>query len=118
MRVEYGGVPDGIDLAEAPDRPLAHLLRRTVDAGEAEVIALGTALDAAHVVLDDAAARAEARDLDVTVIGTVGPVVRAEQAGYISAVLPLLDARQGSAGSGCRTPCTSTPSVGLEKGSG
>ena len=73
VRDEYGGVPDGIALVDSPSRPFVRLLRRTVDAGEAEVIALGTDLDAAHVVLDDAAARAEARDLDVTVVGTIGP---------------------------------------------
>jgi predicted nucleic acid-binding protein len=96
VRDEYGGLPEGIELTDAPNPPLVHLLRRTVDAGEAEVIALGTDLDAAHVVLDDAAARAEARDLDVTVVGTIGLVIRAKHAGHISAVRPLLDALQGS----------------------
>ncbi len=96
VRDEYGGVPDGIALTDSPSRPLVHLLRRTVDAGEAEVIALATELDAAHVVLDDAAARTEARDLDVTVVGTIGLVIRAKQAGHVSAVQPLLDALQGS----------------------
>jgi hypothetical protein len=96
VRDEYGGVPDGIALVDSPSRPLVRLLRRTVDAGEAEVIALGTDLDAAHVVLDDAAARAEARDLDVTVVGTIGLVIRAKHAGHISAVRPLLDALRES----------------------
>jgi hypothetical protein len=92
VRDEYGGLPEGMEITEAPNPPLVHLLRRTVDAGEAEVIALGADLDAAHVVLDDAAARAEARDLDVTVVGTIGLVIRAKHAGHISAVRPLLDA--------------------------
>ena len=96
VRDEYGGVPDGIALVDSPSRPFVRLLRRTVDAGEAEVIALGTDLDAAHVVLDDAAARAEARDLDVTVVGTIGLVIRAKHAGHISAVRPLLDALRES----------------------
>jgi len=96
VRDEYGGVPDSIDLAKAPSRPLVRLLHRTVDAGEAEVIALGTELDGAHAVLDDAAARTEAIDLDLTVVGTIGLVIRAKHAGYISAVQSLLDALQES----------------------
>lgn len=58
VRDEYGDVPDGIGLADAPTRSMVRLLRRTVNAGEAEVIVLGTDLDDAHVVRDDAAARA------------------------------------------------------------
>jgi len=96
VRDEYGGVPDGIALADAPSRPLIRLLRRTVDAGEAEVIALGTDVDGAHVVLDDAAARTEATDLGLAVVGTVGLVIRAKHAGHISAAKPLLDALQES----------------------
>lgn len=95
VRAEYGGVPDGIALAEAPSRSLVRLLRRTVDAGEAE-IALGTELDGAHVVLDDAAARTEATDLGLIVVGTIGLVIRAKHAGHTSAVQPLLDALQES----------------------
>jgi predicted nucleic acid-binding protein len=95
VRTEYGGVPEGIDVASAPNPALIHLLRRTVDAGEAELIALGTELDG-HVVLDDAAARTEARDLGLTVVGTVGIILRAKQTGHISAVRPLLDALRGT----------------------
>ena len=42
VRDEYGGVPEGIALTDSPSRPLVRLLHRTVDAGEAEVIARGT----------------------------------------------------------------------------
>lgn len=96
VRDEYGGVPDGITLVDSPSQPLVRLLRRTVDAGEAEVIALGTDLDGAHVVLDDAAARREATELDLTVVGTIGLVLRAKDAGHLSVVRPLLDDLQKS----------------------
>lgn len=96
VRDEYGDVPGGIDLADVSNRPLVHLLRRTVDAGEAEVIAMGTELDDAHVVLEDAAARTEAIDLGLTVVGTIGVIIRAKHAGHVAAVRPLLDALQES----------------------
>jgi predicted nucleic acid-binding protein len=41
VRDEYGGVPDGLTLAGSSSQPLVRLLRRTVDAGEAEGTALG-----------------------------------------------------------------------------
>ena len=96
VRHEYGDAPKGIDVASAPEEMLVRLLRRTVDAGEAEVIARATELDNSHAILDDAAARREASELELTVLGTVGLILRAKQAGHISAVRPLLDALQGS----------------------
>ena len=96
MRHEYGDAPKGIEVASAPEEMLVRLLRRTVDAGEAEVIARATELDNSHAILDDAAARREASELELTVLGTVGLILRAKQAGHISAVRPLLDALQGS----------------------
>ena len=53
-------------------------------------------LDQAHVILDDAAARSEAKELDLTILGTIGLVLRAKRQGHISAVRPLLHALQGS----------------------
>ena len=93
---EYGDAPDSIEVTSAPNSTLVRVLCRTVDAGEAEVLALGTELDTSHVILDDAAARREASDLELTVFGTVGLILRAKEAGHISAVRPLLDALQGS----------------------
>jgi len=61
MRDEFGRVPDGIDVVPAPNVALIRLLRCTVDAGEAELIALGTETEDPHVILDDNAARREAR---------------------------------------------------------
>ena len=93
---EYGEVPRGAEVAATSNAPLVRLLRRTVDAGEAEIIALGTELDPAHVILDDAAARSEAKELDLTILGTIGLVLRAKRQGHISAVRPLLHTLQGS----------------------
>ena len=93
---EYGSCPSGIRRLERPQTALVQLLRRTVDAGEAEVIASATTLPNSFVILDDAAARAEAHALDLAVVGTVGVLLRAKQAGEIGAVAPLLDALRGN----------------------
>lgn len=79
VRDEFGELPTGTELAHHSNSPLVRLLRRTVDKGEAEVIALGTELDPAHVILDDAAARSDAKELNLPVLGTVGLVLRAKR---------------------------------------
>lgn len=95
VRDAYGGVPKGVDVVPVSNSALTHRLRHAVDAGEAEVIALGTETDDPHVVLDDRLARREAADRGLTRIGTVGLLLRAKRNRHISAVRPLLDALRG-----------------------
>jgi predicted nucleic acid-binding protein len=59
-------------------------------AGESSVLAEAIRTPGAEAVLDDAAARRCARGLGVAVTGTLGVVVRARQAGRITAVAPAL----------------------------
>ena len=60
--------------------------------GETEVISLGLELEDAWLILDDAAARALARDLQLHVLGTAAVLVEAKSAGLIPLVRPILDA--------------------------
>lgn len=96
VRDEFGRVPEGFAVEEVSSPGLVRLLRRTLDAGESEVIALGMRFGEAHLILDDGAARREAKDLDLTVIGTVGLVLRAQRAGHLPAAKPVLDALRGT----------------------
>ena len=98
------GSPLGI---EAPDLaqhtwlrvespPERTLLPALVDLGpgEAEVLAFGLAHPDSLLLLDDRLARRTAALSRLHVTGTIGLVVRAKQAGVISAVLPVLQALQ------------------------
>lgn len=69
---------------------LVAALRLAVDAGEAEAIALASE-KSCLLISDDKQARAAAKRLGVSVIGTVGVLVRAKQNGVVSAVKPILD---------------------------
>jgi predicted nucleic acid-binding protein len=69
---------------------LVTALRMVVDAGEAEAIALASE-KSCLLISDDKQARAAAKRLGVTVIGTVGVLVRAKQNGVVSAIKPILD---------------------------
>jgi predicted nucleic acid-binding protein len=61
-------------------------------AGESGAIALALQLVADFVVLDDKRARTSATRLGLTIIGSLGLLVRAKRAGLIPEVRPLMNA--------------------------
>ena len=71
--------------------PLLRLLEAEVDAGEAAALALGVSLHADLVLMDELRGRVIARRLGLTVVGTLGLVVRAKRGGMIPAARPLID---------------------------
>lgn len=75
-----------IDPADA----VVQALRATVDAGEAEAIALATHLTADLVLVDDRSARSAARRLGLNVKGTLGVLLQAKRAGHIATVSPAI----------------------------
>lgn len=80
---------------EAPaDKALMAALRLLVDDGEAATIALASE-QRLRIILDDWQAREVAKRLSLAVIGTVGCLLRAKQAGVITAVMPLIEPRRG-----------------------
>lgn len=62
-----------------------------LDAGENEVLALALGKVDPLVILDDAAARNQARVLRIPFTGTVGVLIKAKQTGLIPAIRPRLD---------------------------
>lgn len=59
--------------------------------GEREVLSLATTIPDSLVILDDALARIYAQQLNVRMTGTLGVLLKAKQAGYVSAIAPILD---------------------------
>jgi len=62
-----------------------------LDAGEREVLALALGKADPLLILDDAAARNQARVLGIPFTGTVGVLMKAKRTGLISAIRPRLD---------------------------
>jgi predicted nucleic acid-binding protein len=62
-----------------------------LDAGEREALALAIGQRDPLLLLDDAAARREAKSLGLRFTGTLGVLVRAKHAGHITTVAPCLD---------------------------
>ncbi len=59
-------------------------------AGEAAAITLAEASHARIILLDDKRARRVAHDRGLTVVGTLGVLVRAKQQGYLTTLRPVL----------------------------
>lgn len=80
------------------DRALVADFRRTVDRGEAEALALALEVSAERVLIDDAAGRAIALELGLTITGVLGVLLLAKRRQLIAAVRPLMDALIAQAG--------------------
>ncbi len=83
---------DGWVKVETPkNKALVSTLKTTLGEGESEVIALGTELEDALVLLDDKAARASARELDLRQTEIVGILLRAKHLGKIESISKELE---------------------------
>ena len=87
---EFGNKLSWLKTENLTSSVLVAALRLTVDAGEAEAIALANEKNCL-LISDDKQARLAAKRLGVSVIGTVGVLVRAKQSGVIHSLKPILD---------------------------
>jgi predicted nucleic acid-binding protein len=80
------------------NQDLVTALRRDLDRGEAETIALALQLGADLVLLDEQEGRHAAQRMGLQVIGVLGILLEAKAAGTIHTVRPHLDALRQAAG--------------------
>lgn len=80
-----------LEVTSPPQRPFPGALE-DLGPGEAEVIAFGLANSGALLLLDDRLARRAAAFFRLSVTGTIGVLVKAKRAGYLTSVLPVLEA--------------------------
>ncbi len=85
-------------ILKSQDQPLVTTLRRDLDGGEAETIALALELKADLVLLDEKEGRHAARRLGLNVIGVVGILLLAHERKEIDQVKSYLDALRQTAG--------------------
>lgn len=60
-------------------------------AGEREALSLANTIPDSLVILDDALARSYAQQLNISVTGTLGVLLKGKQSGYVEAIAPLLE---------------------------
>jgi hypothetical protein len=80
-----------ISVAKPTDTALLRLLKRDLDDGEAEAIALTIEQEKALVLLDEADARETADLYDLPRTGAIGLLIRAKREGHIELLRPELD---------------------------
>jgi predicted nucleic acid-binding protein len=76
-------------IVDGPTAP-PFLMQWDLGAGETAVLSLALAENAAVVVLDDLAARKFAQTFQVPLLGTLGLLLRAKNAGLVGAIAPLI----------------------------
>jgi hypothetical protein len=77
---------------------LVTALRRDLDRGEAESIALAVELEADLVLMDEREGRHAAQRMDLHVVGAVGVLLEAKTKRFIDVVRPHLDGLRQKAG--------------------
>jgi predicted nucleic acid-binding protein len=89
---EYGlPLPEWIIITSVKDKSLQNRLSSLVDKGEASAIALAHEVENKYLITDDLGARKLAIKLGLSVIGTLGVLLRAKQEGYIVSVKPFVE---------------------------
>ena len=77
---------------------LARSLASTLDAGEAEAIALASDSAADLLIMDESAGRAAARNLGITMTGTLGVLLKEKRAGGVASMSEEMDRLVNDAG--------------------
>ncbi|MBD2774972.1 DUF3368 domain-containing protein [Iningainema tapete] len=90
VQQEFGVTFPWLQVQIPSDQGQVVALKLLVDEGEAEAIALAYERKL-QIILDDRQARSVARNMGISVIGTVGVLVKAKQAKLIPILKPLLD---------------------------
>ncbi len=83
---------------EVNNSPLLPLLRRELDEGESEAIALAIQVKAERVLLDERDARKVAKSLGLQVTGVIGILLRAKQEGQLISLQEWIDQLRQKAG--------------------
>lgn len=89
---------DWIETHTVRNRSLVTVLRRDLDAGESESIALALEIGADMMLMDEKEGRHAAQRVGLHVVGVIGVLLEAKFRGFIEHVRPHLDALRHTAG--------------------
>jgi predicted nucleic acid-binding protein len=89
---EFGSnLPDWIFIKNPRDQTNQRVLETAVDKGEASAIALALEQKDCLLIIDELKGRRLARQLGLTITGTLGVLAEAKRAGHIPLLKPVLD---------------------------
>ena len=84
-------MPDWIIVISVKNKSLQNNLSSKVDKGEASAIALAHEIENKYLITDDLEARKLSVKLGLSIIGTLGVLLRAKQDGHIVLVKPYIE---------------------------
>lgn len=87
-----------IAVQDVTDAALIRTLRRDLDQGEAEAIALAVEVGASLILLDEQEGRKRARTLELPITGAIGILLQAHREDNLSSLRNALDALEDEAG--------------------
>ncbi len=91
QKEEFGQpLPSWFQIRQPGNKNYQLLIESFVDKGEASAIALALESENSLLIIDDRKGRKFARQLGLSIIGTIGIIVDAKLAGIIPSVKPLL----------------------------
>ena len=93
VQEEFGVSLPWLQVQSPSDLGMVGAIKMLVDDGEAEAITLAYERGF-QIILDDRQARSVAKNMGISMIGTVGVLVKAKQAGLIPCLKSLLDELQ------------------------
>jgi predicted nucleic acid-binding protein len=92
VAAEYGEIlPEWVSVVAVEDNCKTRLIGRTLDLGEASTIALAMESREALLILDDGKARCFAKNLGMSLTGTLGVMAKAYRAGYIDDLTEVIN---------------------------
>jgi len=97
-KLKNATVQGWIVVQDVTDAALIRTLRRDLDQGEAEAIALAAEVDAPLILLDEQEGRKRARTLDLPITGAIGILLQADREGRLSSLRDALDRLKDEAG--------------------
>ncbi len=89
---EFGKTIDWLEIRSIKTPNIVKTLGTQLGSGESEVIALGLEIANSTLILDDKKARRIAGDLGLSLIGTIGILLKAKAEGHLNEIKSLLDA--------------------------
>ena len=87
-----------IEVRQPSDRVGVERLEQELDRGESEALTLALEVTAGAVLIDERAGRKVAQRLGLSVIGTLGTLLRAKERGHVGAVRPVLERLESELG--------------------
>ena len=88
---EYGmDLPDWFTVVNVPESPFLIDLGRRLDRGEASAIMLAKITSDSLLIIDEAKGRAVAQEMALPLIGTLGLLIKAKEAGLLETLKPIL----------------------------